>query len=279
MDIAYNLGHVCDLSTLFQAASSEGQSQLGQITFNQYIRLHHNVFDLNSNSFKCTKTGTYVFHISCELTGGRNMKMYLNGMSQSYALSRESSSHTGKDIISRTIVAKCSRDQVVSMELQDGQIYSHGDHYQLMAIGFLYQPKLASNISFAAYSSVPWSGNALSVLEFNIIESGNDDFDGVKFHVRKGGLFYVYWGAAVRKSDPYTFKLSLMRTKESVEEEIAAITGDTSQNNGYDNVGREVIVELQSNDTLHIRTLQQVHLYADAEGNQISFCGFMLYHI
>ena len=276
---AYELGHVADLSTLFYASASVRQSQAGMVQFDQ-DHMRNNVFDLASNSYTCRDSDAYIFHISSGLVASRRMRMYLKGMSRSYALARDSTTHNGVDIISRTIVARCTRNEVITMELQEGEIYSDVSDYQLTAIGFRYQPQQALNIAFAGYCSLSKSYNADDILDFNIVEQGGDfgnDFDGSKFIARERGYYYVYYGAAVFAG--FDVQLSLIRTRQGSPQELAAITADTRANNGYDSIGRGLIVELLAEDTLHIKTERGVQLYADALGNNISFNGFMLYRI
>ena len=275
---AYNLGHVADLRTLFQVVSYRTYRNPGKVMFDRGYPFQVNdyAFDFDNNSFKCQTSGIYVFHISSKADASKSMNISLNGMSRSYGLVRESNTHNSDEVISRTIVGHCTSGQEVSMEFHGGKI----DGF-LMVIGFHYEPQHALKIAFAAYRnlSMSWSRNEEKILSFNVIEQGVDfsnDFDGVKFLVPEKGYFYIYFGAAVEEGA--TFKLSLIHTSEETEHELAAVTGDLRANNGFDSIGRGLIVELNSGDTLHIMTTSfSIELYADAGGHHISFIGYMLY--
>ena len=272
----YELDDVAEMSSLFHVSSSVRQSTLGVINFNQIqMSPTSTAFDIGTQSFTCKSTGTYVFHISSGLVASVGLRLYLKGTARNYALARESTNHNGVDIISRTVIAQCNAGSRVTLELQAGETYSDSTDFELSLIGYRYAPKAAADTAFAGYRSMSWQGAAGATLAFDTV-GRSDNFDGTRFFVSIAGYYYVYYGAIIPQNQ-YA-QLSLVRTRQSILIELAAVTSDTTANNGYDTIGRGVVVQLEAGDTLHIRTQNAVSLYADPLGYQISFVGMMLYY-
>lgn len=271
---AYNLNDVADLTTLFHVASNKRQDSFGRVDFNEILLSPQTSFDISGNQYTCRYDGTYVFHFSAGAVASKPVRLYLKGALRQYSLRRESTNHNDLDTLSRTVITECTANQVLTLELEAGEVYSDGTDYQVSWIGFRYAPQ-ATSTAFAGYRTFSWQGGMFQPVEFDVKELSGD-FDGTRFYCRMGGVYYVYFSSGYDQNT--RIQLSLIRTRQSVQEVIASVSADGFNNNGIDFVGRGVVVQTYQGDTLHIRTDQSATLYADPLGFQISFVGIKLYN-
>ena len=115
-----------------------------QILVNDY--LHYNV---TSNKFTAPSPGLYFFTLSVGISGGLAVQFVLYVNDQNFtSIIRNSTSHTGTDVIGRSIMAYLNAGDTVHIVNMENKVAWSSELLETSFSGFKYQPVYAERVIF-----------------------------------------------------------------------------------------------------------------------------------
>ena len=266
---------MCSL-VAFCVGIATSYTQTGLINFStSFVNVGY-AFNITTNTFTAPSNGIYVFSLSCGAESGQPYIVLLctntttDKSPNCYGLVKNSTSHNGRDMSSRTFAISLVTGDKAYVSLNKGRLFSD-EGIQTSFAGFLYEPLNGRKVIWSVHQNSSMSGqynpfpfNVVSVNIGNGWKTANNTFVAPY-----SGVYQLHMTATAQSLLKVDYKLWW---KGIV---YASIYTGTTVHNGPETKSRSIMVEASAGDTFFISTTAATNLYSSAF-NLISFGGFLV---
>jgi hypothetical protein len=264
-------------------------SNFGTIRFQNIVLNQPQEWDQNTDTYRCSQTGIYVFTFSVFVDPADIVRSQLNVGSKVYELLREHTNHgmNGGDVLSRTILTTCNAGDTVYATLNGGVIQGRRE-LTTGLMGFAYTPNLSKtqNVYWSLSRNTEVVNDGVGLADYLFTRLDEASF-GLRIEQRSGNLYsavvcpasgwyFVHLTAVTMPN----FRMNLFVTKNG-QRELAVFRSSAWHNGGMDYMGRSAIITCRQGDQLSVQIggRQAVGRTSSSRSNMYgtTFLGFMLY--
>ena len=258
-----------ELAVVFVARNSS-TGPASPLPFNKVLVNHGNRWDSNTNKFTMAAIhGLYFMSLGLGVKARVPIKYSLmKNNSRVASITRTSTVHAGPDTTSRDLIMKLS--EADSVHVTSGYaVRSTLNYYTYLCLFSITDAMKDPPVAFSVARDSSTSG-LLNPVPFNIqlVNEGNHYHQNHTFTATSDGIYY--FSISVGLSVGNTANFTLYKN----DEPLANILRLATNHNGYDTIGRSIMIPLQREDTIHVVN-QENRVAWSSPDLETSFSGFL----
>ena len=264
-------------------------SNFGRIRFPTVLLNQPRDWDSNSDSYRCSQTGIYIFTFSVFVDPADIVRSQLNVGNKVYELLREHTNHgmNGGDVLSRTILTTCNAGDTVFASLNGGVIQGRRE-LTTGLMGFAYTPNLSKsqNVYWSLSRNTEVVNDGVGLADYLFTRLDEASF-GLRIEQRSGNLYravvcpasgwyYVHLTAVTMPN----FRMNLFVSVNG-QRQMSLFRSSAWHNGGMDYMSRSGILRCRQGEQMSVQIggRQAVGRTSSSRANMYgtTFLGFMLY--
>ena len=252
-------------------ATSSSTGPAARLPFNRVLVNHGNRWDSNTNKFTMAAMhGLYFISLGVGVHPRLPIKYSLRkNNSRVASITRTSTAHSGADTTSRDLIIKLSAADSVHVS-SDFRVRSISQNYYINLCLFSITDVMKDfPVAFSVARDSSTSG-LLDPAPFNIelVNEGYHYNRNHTFTAPSDGIYY--FSISVGLTAGSTANFTLYKNNEP----LANILRLATNHNGYDTIGRSIMISLQREDTIHVVN-QENRVAWSSPDLETSFSGFL----